>query len=432
MVTSLAKQMAPLGDGDGHPDSSGHFESAVGGERPTLGIQKPHPRGARHRGRASPPGHMLLQPVRDSAPQPCLSPSGFLLPLLPPSPAAEGLEEWVKLLQPPHPLLPSPPPLSQERVEFVSPWRWPRNADGRLWCNRHPRPALPTCTSPQDAPAVVIPASHWMSVLIETDDVEGIFYPAAENQASSEQWGCAPGLARTWRQDLQGNSFVAGQGLQQGEAVIQLLKNASDARCDTRAGLHTGAFLSWGAEAAGLPLISALQAAGLGGAVSGFIPAPALTLCTLLLAADATDPVMRYSWDPNPLLGVGSCQKPGCVLTVLLYFPFQCMKIHLRGALLCPCLYSTCSDRFFEGTSALRDTDGHPGSSKQCFRHHPHFQAHKHLFPSHKIQPQPLGSAGTDTCSPVQGPEPVLWLAALRSLCVIAGMSQQHQHLPFT
>lgn len=243
----------------------------------------------------------------------------------------------------------------------------------KLWCNRHPWPALSTCTSPQDTPAVVIPASHWMSVLIETDDVEGIFCPAAKNQASSEQWGCAPGLARTWRQDLQGNPFVAGQGLQQGGTVIQLLKNASDERCDTRAGLRAAVFLSWGAGAAELPLISALQAAGLSGAVSGFIPAPALTLLILLSAADATDPVVWYSWDPNPLLGVGPRQKPGCVLTVLLCFPFQCMKIHLRGALLCPRLYFMCSDRFFEGTSALIDTDGHPGSSKQCFRHHPHF-----------------------------------------------------------
>lgn len=72
MVTSLAKQMAPLGDddddGDGHPDSSGHFETEVGGERLTLGIQKPPLPGEPHTlpapGRASPPGHMLLQPVR--------------------------------------------------------------------------------------------------------------------------------------------------------------------------------------------------------------------------------------------------------------------------------------------------------------------------------------------------------------------------------
>lgn len=28
---------------------------------------------------------------------------------------------------------------------------------------------------------------------------------------------------------------------------------------------------------------------------------------------------MWYSWDPSPLLGVGSCRKPGCVLTVLLF-----------------------------------------------------------------------------------------------------------------
>ncbi|RLV93160.1 hypothetical protein DV515_00013528 [Chloebia gouldiae] len=60
--------MAPLGDGDGHPDRSGHFESVVGGERPTLGIQKPpipgEPDTFPAPGRASPPGHMLLQPVR--------------------------------------------------------------------------------------------------------------------------------------------------------------------------------------------------------------------------------------------------------------------------------------------------------------------------------------------------------------------------------
>lgn len=50
-----------------------------------------------------------------------------------------------------------------------------------------------------------------MSVLIETDDVEGIFYPAAENPAPSEQWGCAPGLARPWRRDLQGSGVTAGR-----------------------------------------------------------------------------------------------------------------------------------------------------------------------------------------------------------------------------
>lgn len=90
-----------------------------------------------------------------------------------------------------------------------------------------------------------------MSVLIETDDVEGIFYPAAENQASSEQWGCAPGLGD--RRHLQGNPFVAGQGLQQGGAAIEQLKNASDTRCGTRACLHTAAFLSWGLEPPGFP-----------------------------------------------------------------------------------------------------------------------------------------------------------------------------------
>lgn len=50
-----------------------------------------------------------------------------------------------------------------------------------------------------------------------------------------------------------------GQGLQQGGTVILLLKNAPGKRCCSRAGLHTTAFLSWGVEAAGLPLISALQ-----------------------------------------------------------------------------------------------------------------------------------------------------------------------------
>lgn len=112
---------------------------------------------------------------------------------------------------------------------------------------------------------------------------------------------------------------MAGQGLQQGGAAIQQPKNASDTRCGTRAGLHTAAFLSWRAETAGLPLVSALQAAGPGGAGSGFIPAPGLALPVLLSAVDATDPVVWYSWDPSPLLGVGSCRKPGCVLTVLLF-----------------------------------------------------------------------------------------------------------------
>lgn len=158
--------------------------------------------------------------------------------------------------------------------------------------------------------------------------------------------------------------------------MIQLLKNAFDARCDTRAGLDTALFLSWGAEAAGLPLISALEAAGLGGAASGFIPAPALTLPILLSAVDATDPVVWYSWDPRPLLRVGSCQKPGCVLTVLLCFPFQCMKIPLRGALLYLGLYSTCSDRFLRAHQCLEtqtDTQEAPSSASSPT---PVFQAH--------------------------------------------------------
>ncbi|KAL2296615.1 hypothetical protein Nmel_015937 [Mimus melanotis] len=119
MVTSLAKQMAPLGDDDddddGHPDSSGHFESAVGSESPTQGMRKPPIPGE--------PG-TLPAPGRASPGTCCCSRFETALrsracrlrdSSCPPSPAAEGLEEWVKLLQPPHPLLPSPPPLSQER-----------------------------------------------------------------------------------------------------------------------------------------------------------------------------------------------------------------------------------------------------------------------------------------------------------------------------
>lgn len=148
---------------------------------------------------------------------------------------------------------------------------------------------------------------------------------------------------------------------------------------------------------------------GPSGAVSGLIPAPALALPILLSAAGATDPVVGQL-GPQPTPGTGSCQKPGCVLRVFLYFPFQGTKIHLRGALFCPCLCSTCSDRFFEGTSVLRDTEGHSRSSKQCSRHHPPFFRHIITF-SHPIEPRPrlsgvLGQtpAGAGACAPARSP----------------------------
>lgn len=39
--------------------------------------------------------------------------------------------------------------------------------------------------------------------------------------------------------------------------------------------------------------------------MSDFIPAPALALPILLLAANAAGPMVWYSWDPNPLLESG-------------------------------------------------------------------------------------------------------------------------------
>lgn len=63
-----------------------------------------------------------------------------------------------------------------------------------LWCHtgtlppaREVPPGLYICTSPQGTPAVIILTSHWMSVLIDTDEMEGLFSPAAEKQSPSEQ-----------------------------------------------------------------------------------------------------------------------------------------------------------------------------------------------------------------------------------------------------
>ncbi|XP_074414837.1 von Willebrand factor A domain-containing protein 5B1 isoform X2 [Zonotrichia albicollis] len=89
-----------------------------GAEPHPGGAEAPHPRGAR-----TPPGSGHSLPAgahvaaAGSTQRSAAVPAAFGIPPAPPalpSPAAEGLEEWVKLLQPPHPFLPSPPPLSQE------------------------------------------------------------------------------------------------------------------------------------------------------------------------------------------------------------------------------------------------------------------------------------------------------------------------------
>ena len=68
-----------------------------------------------------------------------------------------------------------------------------------------------------------------------------------------------------------------------------------------------------------------------------------------------------HCWDPNLLLGVGPGAEARLCAHSLLCSSIQCMKIHLRRALFCLCLYYTCSKtRFFEGTSVLRDAERAP------------------------------------------------------------------------
>lgn len=70
------------------------------------------------------------------------------------------------------------------RWEFASPWQWPSSSQG-CGAAREVCPGLYICTSLQGTPAVIILTSHWMSVLIDTDEVEGLFYTAAEKTSPS-------------------------------------------------------------------------------------------------------------------------------------------------------------------------------------------------------------------------------------------------------
>lgn len=186
---------------------------------------------------------------------------------------------------------------------------------------------------------------------------------------------------------------MAGQGLQQGGAAIQQPKNASDTRCGTRAGLHTGAFLSWRAETAGLPLVSALQAAGPGAAGSGFIPAPGSALPVLLSAVD----VVQLGPQPSP----GSRVLPETRLCAHSFavFLFSAQKYTSEEHYSAPVCTPRAQTDFLRAHQCLEtqtDTQEAPSSSPGTT---PLSQAHKHLFLSLKIQPQPLGSAGTGACS---------------------------------
>jgi len=220
-----------------------------------------------------------------------------------------------------------------------------------------------------------------MSVLIDTDGAEGLFYPAAENQSPSRLRGYDPALAGTWRSGLRGNPLGAGERLQQGGAAIQQPENASVATCSSGAGLHMAACVSRGAKAAGaapghLPFRHQGQVGTCRGqhAVLSPLPRAGLGLTGWLSAVGARDPGVVALLGPQP--ASGSCAEARLCAHVygthgLLCSSIQCMKIHRRRALFCLCLYYPCSNpTFFEGTSALRDADGHLGSSEQRSRHH--------------------------------------------------------------
>lgn len=104
-----------------------------------------------------------------------------------------------------------------------------------------------------------------------------------------------------------------------------------------------------------------------------FYPSCQVLVWFLLVCCWLWVPGTLWWWhcrDPSLLLGVEPCAEARLCAQSLLCSSIQCMKIHLRKALFCLCLYYTCSKaRFFEGTSVLRDAGRHPGSSEQPSRH---------------------------------------------------------------
>lgn len=137
--------------------------------------------------------------------------------------------------------------------------------------------------------------------------------------------------------------------------------------------------------------------------MSGFIPAPALALPALLSAAGATDPVVWYSWDPNPLLEPGPARSQAHTFALFSYSMHENTPEEQYSA---PVFTPRAQTDFLRAHQCLEtqtDTQEAPSSAPGTT---PLFQAHKHLFPSPKMQPQALGSAGTGAGSPVEGLEP--------------------------
>lgn len=150
--------------------------------------------------------------------------------------------------------------------------------------------------------------------------------------------------------------------------------------------------------------------------LSDFIPAPALALPILLLAANAAGPMVWYSWDPNPLLESGPATSQAVCSQLCSIFLFNTPQ---RSIILPVFTPRAQTDFFFEGTSVLRDTEGHPGSSEHS-SHHPLFSRHASTF-SHPIKciPRLSGVLG----QPCAGAGARAHLAALCSLCITGTVS---------
>lgn len=149
---------------------------------------------------------------------------------------------------------------------------------------------------------------------------------------------------------------MAGQGWQQGGAVIQPLKNAADTRCGIRAGLHTDAFLFWGAEAAGLPLIPAGWSCRI---LSQLLLWLSLSCCWLRMPQD---PWCGTAGTPTHSLSRVLPQARLCAHSSALFS----FSIHLREALFCPSLLHVPRQIFFlrahQCLETQRDTQEAPST----------------------------------------------------------------------